>query len=98
MCAGCEVRAECLQFALDNDERFGVWGGLSERERRPLAGHGPVPVATPPATDGEKPCTKCGDEKPMTEFGADRNLPFGRKRWCRECIAAYRRENPEVAA
>ncbi len=37
VCAGCEVRAECLQEALDRGERFGVWGGLSERERRTLA-------------------------------------------------------------
>ena len=34
MCARCEVRAECLEFALEHDERFGIWGGLSERERR----------------------------------------------------------------
>jgi WhiB family transcriptional regulator, redox-sensing transcriptional regulator len=34
VCTGCEVRAECLEFALANDERFGIWGGLSERERR----------------------------------------------------------------
>ncbi len=34
ICTGCEVRAECLEFALANDERFGIWGGLSERERR----------------------------------------------------------------
>ena len=33
---GCDVRAECLEFALANDERFGIWGGLSERERRRL--------------------------------------------------------------
>lgn len=32
----CSVRLECLQFALDHDERFGVYGGLSERERRAL--------------------------------------------------------------
>ena len=36
ICVGCEVKAECLEFALANDERFGIWGGLSERERRRL--------------------------------------------------------------
>ena len=36
VCSGCEVRAECLEYALANDERFGIWGGLSERERRKL--------------------------------------------------------------
>ena len=36
ICSGCDVRAECLEYALSNDERFGIWGGLSERERRRL--------------------------------------------------------------
>ncbi len=36
ICASCEVRAQCLEYALQNDERFGIWGGLSERERRKL--------------------------------------------------------------
>ena len=36
ICTGCEVRAECLSYALSNDERFGIWCGLSERERRRL--------------------------------------------------------------
>ncbi len=36
VCVGCEVRAECLEYALAHDERFGIWGGLSERERRRL--------------------------------------------------------------
>ena len=36
ICAGCDVRAECLDYALQNDERFGIWGALSERERRKL--------------------------------------------------------------
>lgn len=36
VCSGCEVRTECLEYALANDERFGIWGGLSERERRKL--------------------------------------------------------------
>ena len=34
VCRACEVRAECLEYALEHDERFGIWGGLSERERR----------------------------------------------------------------
>ena len=36
ICQGCEVRPECLEYALAHDERFGIWGGLSERERRKL--------------------------------------------------------------
>lgn len=36
ICSVCEVRAECLEYALAQDERFGIWGGLSERERRKL--------------------------------------------------------------
>ncbi|MCW1249874.1 WhiB family transcriptional regulator [Acaricomes phytoseiuli] len=36
VCSTCTVRAECLEYALSNDERFGIWGGLSERERRRL--------------------------------------------------------------
>jgi len=36
ICAGCDVKAQCLEYALENDERFGIWGGLSERERRKL--------------------------------------------------------------
>ncbi|HJQ00113.1 MAG TPA: WhiB family transcriptional regulator [Jatrophihabitans sp.] len=38
VCAGCEVRSECLLYALEHKERFGIWGGLSERERRRLLG------------------------------------------------------------
>lgn len=37
LCAGCPVKVDCLAYALDNDERFGVWGGLSERERRRMS-------------------------------------------------------------
>ena len=33
---GCTVREDCLEYALANGEKFGIWGGLSERERRKL--------------------------------------------------------------
>lgn len=35
-CLSCGVRADCLRYALVNNERFGVWGGVSERERRKM--------------------------------------------------------------
>jgi WhiB family redox-sensing transcriptional regulator len=36
VCAACDVREQCLGYALENDERFGIWGGKSERERRKM--------------------------------------------------------------
>jgi WhiB family redox-sensing transcriptional regulator len=36
ICGSCEVRQTCLEYALKHDERFGIWGGTSERERRKL--------------------------------------------------------------
>ncbi len=39
VCGRCPVRAQCLEYAVAHDERFGIWGGLSERERRRLRRH-----------------------------------------------------------
>ena len=36
MCARCPVRPECLEYALENKEMHGIWGGTSEGERRKL--------------------------------------------------------------
>lgn len=36
VCRACPVAAECLADALDNRTEFGVWGGMTERERRAL--------------------------------------------------------------
>jgi WhiB family redox-sensing transcriptional regulator len=35
-CGGCEVRVQCLNYGLEHGEKQGIWGGLSERERRKL--------------------------------------------------------------
>jgi WhiB family transcriptional regulator, redox-sensing transcriptional regulator len=36
VCSNCDVRMQCLEYALNNKEQFGIWGGTSERERRRL--------------------------------------------------------------
>jgi WhiB family redox-sensing transcriptional regulator len=36
ICNACAVREDCLEFAIANGEKFGIWGGLSERERRKI--------------------------------------------------------------
>lgn len=50
VCAACPVRVQCLDYALERDERFGIWGGMSERERRRLQGRtSGHPTPTTPA-------------------------------------------------
>ena len=53
-CASCDVRAECLEYALDHGERFGIWGGLSETERHQLE-----------RTRTRPPCTAADCDKPL---------------------------------
>lgn len=36
VCTRCTVRSECLSYALDAGERYGIWGGLNSQERRAL--------------------------------------------------------------
>ena len=36
VCRQCPVQEECLEYAVNNREKFGIWGGLSERERRAI--------------------------------------------------------------
>ena len=47
-CRACEVRAECLEYALEHDIQFGVWGGMSERDRRRLKRQPAATTATQP--------------------------------------------------
>lgn len=72
VCAGCPVSDQCLEYALENREPCGVWGGLTPVQRRKLAsGHTRAPVAIPPCGSnraynshlkrGEEACRPCKD-------------------------------------
>jgi hypothetical protein len=73
VCMACEVRAQCLEYAMQNNERFGVWGGLSESKRRELRKKLPTPAPAPkpvtirpalprPVHTGGNPLAPCGTE------------------------------------
>ncbi|QBX55166.1 WhiB family transcriptional regulator [Nocardioides seonyuensis] len=62
VCAGCPVRTECLAEALDNQIEWGVWGGMTERERRALLKRRPAAswrsiLETARAEQSQKPVT-----------------------------------------
>lgn len=54
ICQGCPVRAECLADALDNRVEFGVWGGMTERERRALLRKHPGVTSWAPLLEGAR--------------------------------------------
>jgi WhiB family redox-sensing transcriptional regulator len=68
VCASCLVRGDCLSYAIENSERYGVWGGLSIRERRRLLRrrglerpipHGTVAGYLAHGRRGEQACPEC---------------------------------------
>src|ERR1700687_1996770 len=46
VCRGCVVREDCLEYALANGEKFGIWGGMSARERRRIRRRRAMPRTT----------------------------------------------------
>ena len=77
VCAGCDVREQCLQYALDHREIWGIWGGTSERERR-----GMVPTTR---------LCECGTEIPRGKGMPLRCDPCRKKRVKAQDAAAYKR-------
>lgn len=84
ICATCPVMAECLDYALDNDERFGIWGGLSERERRKVKAAMQAEAGIEQAGPGHNATkTRCVNGHPFTPENTYERPSGGRT--CRIC-------------
>lgn len=67
ICFGCPVRRECLADALDSHTEFGVWGGMTERERRAL-------LRRHPSVTDWGAWLEARDEEIVTTFGSRRRM------------------------
>src|ERR687892_49615 len=59
VCTGCPVRTECLADALDNRVEFGVWGGMTERERRAFCPSTTKSTSASLPSDSGRPAGRC---------------------------------------
>jgi len=59
VCAACEVRIECADYAIRAREPYGVWGGLTEEDREQI--YARIPIAVYPRNRGEG-ATRCADQ------------------------------------
>ena len=83
LCKGCPVQFQCLQYALDHGERYGIWGGVSERDRRKL-----IDQRTPREQAGQW-CRRGHD------LSVEGRSPAGR---CRQCDRISERKTRERRA
>jgi WhiB family redox-sensing transcriptional regulator len=60
ICAGCPVRAQCLEYALAASPLYGVWAGLSVKQLREVAASRGLP----------RPCYRCGEMFTSPQRGA----------------------------
>ena len=67
ICHSCPIQKECLHYALDEGERYGIWGGLDEAERRQLTRPAKHRVRAAPVCRCRSParCAGCPGTPPM---------------------------------
>lgn len=79
ICHECDVQAECLAYALNNGEHHGIWGGLSERERRVVRTKRKVLATGPVRSSPQEHGTATG----FTQHHRNGTAP------CIACLAAH---------
>ena len=82
VCQRCPVNSACLGWALASGQDDGVWGGMSEGERRAMR---TARARAQTSLDDARQCVKCKERKRVTEFGRDQHAPDGIAARCREC-------------
>lgn len=74
LCSNCPVVEHCLQWALETGEDFGVWGGLTEAERRTLRRRAARPISVDDYTGTSRPPSQC---RPLEDVWKDGTEPDG---------------------
>ena len=105
VCRACPVRRPCLEYALASNEQFGIYGGLTERERRRFGRV--MPLELPEVRDrrsrvqrledGSKPCCRCGEVKPPGEYQSDAGALDGLGSCCKGCLPAQQAQQRQQA-
>ena len=77
LCSGCPVRTECLSEALDNEIEWGVWGGMTERERRALMRRFPEVESWRAILEAVPELALVGGARPLTSPDAEQGIARG---------------------
>lgn len=91
VCAVCPVRAECLEYALRIGERYGIWGGTSERERRVLRRERRAELGLPVNSPSLVPYQRPIDHGTTRGYSAHRARKEDACVYCKAAHAAYHR-------
>ena len=101
ICDSCPVTAECLNSALETEERFGIWGGLTERRRREIRNpRVPSPCGTRVAYDRGCRCAECTKAANDYKVARRNELHGSRSVYangcrCEDCVLAYAMYNQQ---
>lgn len=95
ICSTCPVRQACLEYALEVEEPYGIWGGLDEKERAKVLGQrrpAKLPATKPRrVVDPTLPCEGLGCEASIPLSRASVNLSSTGGRFCSACLQNARK-------